>query len=524
MQVSHLRRESGNGRSDAMNEISQPPYTPDWEPELNRRLVSNTLVQFVLTALRIVLGIVLAAVLSRYLGAEGLGEYALVFTYVATFNIVFNEWGLGTIVVREISQRPHERRALLASATALQAVVSCLAYGLMLATLAVLHYSPAFKTAAMLYGLTLLLGPAGVPGLVFMADLRLTKLLLPSALQVVLNLVLSIAVVLLGGPLFALAGASLIAAAVGCMWIGYLGWRDAGLTSTALTSAVWRRWWALVREAWPIGVASTFKMAWQQGPILFLGAFSLSATGLFNAANRAPQQLTTVPLAMAATMFPLLARSWVSDRLRFARQLDRLVGGSLFIMVPAVIFGIAVADPFVRLLFGPEFAGAAVPFAMLLAGTGLIFPIVFLIDALNAARHQRLNLAITAALAPVVTALLFVLVPQRGASGAALALMVCYAAYLVSLLAAARWRLGRAAPVRALACASLAAILGGAALFISSPIGPLASGAVGAAVAVVTFGLVWPSIVGEYIRLLTEWRRPAVVKSSGVPSVTGGTE
>jgi O-antigen/teichoic acid export membrane protein len=189
-----------------------------------------------------------------------------------------------------------------------------------------------------------------------------------------------------------------------------------------------------------------------------------------------------------------------------------------------VIFGIAVADPFVRLLFGPEFAGATVPFAMLLAATGLIFPIVFLAEALNAARHQRLNLVIMMALTPILTVLLFVLVPQRGASGAALALMVCYATYLVALLAAARWRLGRAAPVRALASAGLAAALGGAALFISSPIGPLASGAVGAAVAVVAFGLVWPSIVGEYIRFLAEWRRPAVVENSSAPGVTGGTE
>lgn len=507
-----------------MNEISEPARAPDSEPELKRRVVSNTLVQFVPPALRIVLGIALAAVLSRYLGAEGLGEYALVFTYVATFNIVFNDWGLGTIVVREISQRPNERWALLASATALQTVVSCLAYGLMLATLPVFRYSPAFKSATMLYGLTLLLGPANVLALVFYADLRITKLLAPLALQVVLNFVLSIAVVLLGGPLLALAGASLIAFAAGYVWIGYLGWRDAGLTPTALTSAVWRRWWALMREAWPIGIASTFKMAWQQGPTLLLGAFSLSATGLFNAANRVPQQLILVPLALNTTMFPLLARSWVSDRLRFARQLDRLVGGSLFIIVPAVIFGIAVADPFVRLLFGPEFAGAGLPFAMLLAATGLIFPVVFLAEALNAARHQRLNLVIMMALTPILTALLFVLVPQRGASGAALALMVCYAAYLVTLLAAARWRLGRAAPVRALACAGLAAALGGAALFISSPIGPLASGAVGAAVAVVAFGLVWPSIVGEYIRFLAEWRRPAVVESSSAPGVTGGTD
>jgi O-antigen/teichoic acid export membrane protein len=507
-----------------MNEIGPLAHAPDSEPELSRRVVSNTLVQFVPPALRIVLGIVLAAVLSRYLGVEGLGEYALVFTYVAVFNIVFNEWGLGTIVVRELSQRPEERRALLASATALQVLVSCACYGLMLITLAVPHYSQAFKNATMLFGLSLLLGPANVLALPFEADLRLTRLLVPSALQVVLNFTLSIAVVLLGGPLFALAGASLIAFAVRYVWTGYLGWRAVGLTATAFTSAVWRRWWALVREAWPIGAAATFKMTWQQGPILILGAFSLNATGLFNAANRVPQQLTLVPLALNTTMFPLLARSWVSDRLRFARQLERLVGGSLLIVVPAVIFGIAVAEPFVRVLFGAEFAEAGMPFAMLLAGSGLLFPIVFVAEALNAAGYQRLNLVITAALSPLLIALLFVLVPRSGASGAAFALLVCYGTYIAALLAGARWRLGGAAPVRALACASLAAALGGAALFIASPIGPVASGIVGAAVAVAAFGLVWPSIVGEYIRLLADWRHPAAASSSPAPGVIGSAE
>ncbi len=60
---------------------------------LAHRLVGNTLVQVVTPVLRIALGIVLAAVLSRYLGAEGLGSYALVFAYVATFDGVFNEGG-----------------------------------------------------------------------------------------------------------------------------------------------------------------------------------------------------------------------------------------------------------------------------------------------------------------------------------------------------------------------------------------------------------------------------------------------
>ena len=76
--------------------------------DLTSRAAANTLVQLVAPALRVVLGIVLVAVLSRRLGIDGLGEYALVFTYVALFNVVFNDWGLSTIVLREISRRPED--------------------------------------------------------------------------------------------------------------------------------------------------------------------------------------------------------------------------------------------------------------------------------------------------------------------------------------------------------------------------------------------------------------------------------
>src|SRR5882762_9536866 len=77
------------------------------------RLVSNTAVQLVGPALRISIGLVSSALLTRYLGVRSFGEYGLVFAYVATYSGIFNDWGLGTILLREISQRPSERSSLI---------------------------------------------------------------------------------------------------------------------------------------------------------------------------------------------------------------------------------------------------------------------------------------------------------------------------------------------------------------------------------------------------------------------------
>jgi O-antigen/teichoic acid export membrane protein len=491
------------GADEARAAAHSPARTvADEQADLTTRAAANTLVQLVAPALRVVLGVVLLAMLSRHLGRDGLGQYALIFSYVALFNIVFNDWGLNTIVLREISQRPHERASLIASATAFQTLISCGSYALMVSGLILLRYPNAVTHAAMLYGLTLFVGPINMIALPFQADLRLGALVAPSLAQTLLNFVLSVAALAIGGTLVALAAASLIAIAVQYAWIACLSWRFARPWTGAFAPASRRRWRALTREAWPVGAASTLKVAWQQAPVLILGAYSLSATGLFHAANRIPQQLVLLPLALNATMFPLLARSWNENRGLFARQLDRLVGGSLFVVVPSVVFGVAASGPLLRVLLGTQFSAAATPYALLLVIAGLLFPIIFLAEALNAAGYQRLNLLLLVGLTPPMTALILVLAPRTGATGVAIALLAGYAAYLAALVGAACFRLGRAAPVSALGASMLAAAAGALAVALSSGAGGIVSGIVGATAAAIAFAGVRPDIAGAIVRLV----------------------
>jgi len=195
-----------------------------------RRLLSNTAVQLAGPGLRIVLGLVLTAALSRYLGVIGFGSYALVFAYVAIFSGFFNDWGVSTVCLREISQRPGERSRLLASAATLQGVVAIASYLLMLASLALLRYPPGVVTGFAIYGVSILLAPLDILALLFQADLRMSKLLAPSLLGVGLNFVLSMGVILLRGPLIALIGTALASLLVQYTFVGVLSLRVLGLS------------------------------------------------------------------------------------------------------------------------------------------------------------------------------------------------------------------------------------------------------------------------------------------------------
>jgi O-antigen/teichoic acid export membrane protein len=450
------------------------------------RYISNTLVQFAAPGARMLLGVVLAAALSRYLGLAGFGEYVLVFAYVATFGGIFNDWGLGTICLREISRRPADRAHLIASASALQGLVALGSYLLMVLSLVFLHYPSRVVWAIALYGTSMLFTPLDVLALLFQAELRLDRLLAPSLLGVGSNFVLTIAVILQRGPLLALVGAALASLVLQYAWVALLSLRALGFGFRPSA----RRWGFLLREAWPLGLATVVSTALQQAPLLALSVVSLEGVGLFNAANRIPQQLVLLPLAVRTTLFPLLSRAWVEDRPRFIRLVQALIACSLLVAIPVTIAGIGMAQPAMRLLFGSAFTGAGPSFTLLLIGNlALLFPGILLGEALIVAGFQRLNLWILVATLPLLLALLLVLVPLAGATGAAVAVLASYAAIVSASAVTASRRLGPVISLRMVGQWGLAALVGATTLLLSAGHDPWIWGPIAGLLALITLGV-----------------------------------
>lgn len=449
------------------------------------RLINNTAVQLVGPGVRILLGLALAGALSRYLGAAGFGQYSVVFAYVALFNGVLADWGLGTICLREIARRPADRVRLIVGSASLQAAIAVAVYLVMLTGVLVVRYPSAVRASIAIYGLTALLTPLDILALTFQADLRLARLVPPSLLGTALNFMLAMAVIVGHGGLVPLVLASLTGTAAQYVWtarlsLGALGGR---------IRPTWGPWAAMLAEAWPLALSTTVSTALQQAPLLALSVISLGSAGLFTAANKIPQQLFLLPLAVRATTFPILSSSWVADRSRFNRQLGRLVDSSVLIAIPCAVGGVALAQPLMRLLFGPGFEGAAVPFAVLLLVFALMFPGIMVGEALIAAGFQRYSLLIQAASLPALLALLLVLVPVYGATGAALALLGSYAGIVAGSFGLARWKLGASTPVTAIARSALALVFGLIVVAIFAPLGAVPGAGIGVLVSLATLVL-----------------------------------
>ncbi len=408
-----------------------------------RRVIGNTGVQVAIPCIRILLGVVLIAALSRHLGVTGLGEYGLVFAYVALFNGIFNDVGLGTTCLREIVQRPEQRARITYSAASLQLVVAAVAYCFLLLSLLVAPYPSDVRVSVAILGLSLVGSAVDILAVPFQAELRVDRLLAPSVAGAVLGLAFASVVIVRRGSLEMLVAAALAALLVQYAWTAILSVRRLGCMGLRPV----REWRWLARQAMPLGLSTVISTLVQQGPAFALSLVNLREVGVFVAANKAPQQMVILPMAVRGTSFPILANTWAADRERFGVVMQRLIRGSILIAVPLTVLLIGLAEPFVRIVFGPSFLSATKPLVILLGVSGLLFPGILIGEALIAAGLQHVTLIVTAACFPVLVVGLALLVPRAGATGAAYAVLAFYLALFTSTLVAARKYLGRAVPV-----------------------------------------------------------------------------
>ncbi len=407
--------------------------------DLRRRVVTNTFAQLVAPVLRAVVGVGLFAILGRYLGVGGFGEYGLVIAYVLLFTNVLGDWGLATILIREITRRPAERPALIASATALQLALAVISYLAVLLIALFSSYSADVRSSLALFGLTLLLAPVQMLSAHFASDLRLTRLVAPAVAGTLTQLVLTVAAVAIRGPLLAIIAANTLSVAVEMGWTALIVLRELRFGRPSL--APWR---LFLGEAWPLAISTLLAAGAKQAPLLLLSSVGLNAVGIFTAATKIPDYLSRIPYAFRTTMFPLLSRRW-HEGSGFGPLVGRTVAGTLALTAPGALIGVAAAPWIVGLVFGRSFQVAAVPFAALMIAFVLVSLGVLLEAALVSAGAQRVDLVIRAATSALLLALLVVLVPALGATGSALAVLAAAAVTVVFMLVVLRQRTRSAA-------------------------------------------------------------------------------
>ena len=351
-------------------------------------VVTNSLVKILST----VLALVSLGMITRYLGADGFGDYALTLTFFALFNAI-GDFGLANTLAREISREHADEKHLVGSIFTLRLGISLIVLLLTPLLLFFLPYSLVVKQGIFFTGVAFVFSSAYlILNGVFQKHLTMYRVsfveLAGKAVQVVLITIgtrehwgfLSIVNSLLFSMLFIF---------LAVLWLT----RKIVPFRLNFDTHFWRRF---MRESLPVGITAIITFAYFKTDTLFLSIFrSSTEVGIYNVAYKIIENLTFFPAMIIGLLLPVFSRFIHSDREKFTLSADKTFKVFLVCLLPLLLGGICLAPKIILLIAGSGFSDSVPLLRILLfALSGIFFGNFFNAILLAGNQQKRLMWAL----------------------------------------------------------------------------------------------------------------------------------
>lgn len=384
---------------------------------LSARVAYNTLIQIIGKVISTILGLIAIAIMARYLRETGFGQYTTIITFLSFFGIMA-DFGLTLITSQMISQPRTDQPTLLNNLFSLRLVSAIIFLGLAPLIVFFFPYEPIIKIGVTITSLSfffialnqILVG-------FFQKNLTMTVV---SAAEVISR------IILLGGIVFTawldLGLLTIMAATVASSAISFIMhyWfaRRFIKITWQINFTVWRE---IIKKSWPLGLTIVLNLIYLRADILILSLLkSQNEVGLYGAAYKIIDVLTSLPFMFAGLILPILSLAYASSNIK---QFNKVLQKSLDIMftlaIPLIIGAELVAKPLIILVAGKDFAPAGGILQILILAVGFIFIGCLLAHAVIALDKQKK--AIGAYIFTAITALAgyLIFIPSYSYYGAA---------------------------------------------------------------------------------------------------------
>jgi O-antigen/teichoic acid export membrane protein len=457
--------------------MSSEPLTTDASRTGPPSLVRSTALSFADTAITLTSAVIVSVVLARMLGPVRYGVYALVMTIVIFFQLL-SRLGIGETVRRYVAELDGRAERAVAAVVAGRGLVYALIAGSTAAVILALAASPlaVFFRQPELRGYLLIGAAILVPMLAASVLRNVLRGIQQYQYFVRMNLVISplwvaacLLVIVLGGGI---TGLLIVGLALELLSLVVFGWwtrREVGIRlGLTLPPGLAHR---MVRYNFALaGLVVLNSVIWQRSELLFLGRFSGSQQVAF---YNVPFALTgslaaLVPGPLLGVLLPSLTYArGAADPARFAALLNMALRYLAMLTIPICLFGIPLAGAIIQVLYGQQFAPAAVVLQI------LFLSVVFAVlgDAASSTllgEESQGWLLKTGAIAAAGSLLLdLLLIPPFGSVGAAIANTVAQGGWALAAFLPLIRRVTRETWVVIARQAALAGVIGSGLAFIT---------------------------------------------------------
>jgi O-antigen/teichoic acid export membrane protein len=301
------------------------------------------------------LGFVVSALLARRLGITGFGQVGFAMSIMA-YGIMITKSGLLAIGIREVARNHQRVREMTGAVLTLRLLLN----GVALAGVIIFALAIPKPISVKLLLVAFAGGVIAQSLLLEWVFIGLERMHFVAAARVLTNIVYSVLILLLvrgAGDILFVPVAFVSATLVGAVVLLFPYVRTFGFPIPVLHKPVLNK---LVRQAWPVGVASILTQAYVNSGIVGLALLrSDQETGLYTSVHRLVFFLLMVDRVFQSVFFPVISRYMRGSRERVPALTEIVLRIILSVSLPVCIGTLLLAEPALSLLFGSQYAAAA---------------------------------------------------------------------------------------------------------------------------------------------------------------------
>lgn len=375
-----------------------------------KKIAKNTIWHFSAKSLGLITGVITIAIITRYLGREGFGQYATALAWLQFFGI-FVDFGLYMITLSELGKTTnHQQESKIINnilSLRISSAVIILGIGILISWLMPYDHLTKISILILVWAFFFQLINQILAAL-FQKKLIMHIGSLNEIIGKILALILIFFIIQNKGSLLMIVTAISVANAINTIIMILIANKYIKIKLN-FDLSYWRY---IGKLAWPLAMATIFNLFYFKADTIILSIFRpIEEVGIYAAPYRILEVLISIPPIFLGLILPLLAKQWQKKNIsEFKLILQKSLNLFHIAIIPLVIISLLLAKPIMILVAGDEFAISAPILRLLIIATAFIFYSQIFSFAIVAMEKQKqiLKFIISASIIALISYLIFI--------------------------------------------------------------------------------------------------------------------
>jgi O-antigen/teichoic acid export membrane protein len=386
---------------------------------LSGTIVKNVAFQYTSRVVGTIFGLATLAILTRYLGNTGFGQFTVATSYLQFVGTLV-DFGLTITTVRMLAEPNADGKKILGNLLSLRLITAGIVFSLAIAIAFFLPWGSATQIAIAVGSLSFIL--LSIHQLfvgLFQKNLRLEYSSISEAVgRAVLFIAVAVTVYYNGGLMhimLAMGLANLVM--VGLSYIFARGIQPITLAFDKIIIV------GIYKRSWPIALSIIFNLIYLRGDVMVMKIVGRpeAEIGYYGAAYKPLDVITVIPMIFMGLVLPVFVHAWeTNDREKILRIVQRATDAVAILAFPVLVGGILLASPLILFISGPEYSASGPLLALLVIAAFMVFYGALYGHLIVGIGKQKLMTWVYAIDAVISIALYFYLIPRYGATSAAM--------------------------------------------------------------------------------------------------------